>query len=131
MQPAWKDPRYSQLLHRIQLLHHLNEVPRSPQSNPLPTETADSTVGRRSLSFRHEKDLVEMFAYIAAVTDDPKRVAAVCLEEHIDERCLQICVAINHGGLEQLLPGLEAVARVLEACAKQGITFRLPDLSLS
>lgn len=121
-QPAWQNPRYSHLLQRIQLLHHLNEVPQAPQSNPLPTAGANNFTGRRCLTLKHEKDLAEMFAYIAAITDNPKRVAAVCLEEHLEEPSLRVCLAINHGEAAQLHKGLEAVAKVLENIANQGST---------
>lgn len=35
----------------------------------------------RVFSLQREKELAESFAFLAATTDDPKKIVAVCVEE--------------------------------------------------
>ena len=56
----------------------------------------------RQLPIERERDLVHMFAFLSTTRDDPKRVMAVGLEEHVQKKAMIIRVAANRGDLSSV-----------------------------
>ena len=86
-----------------------------PSENKIPLGNTSS----RQLPIERERDLVHMFAFLSATRDDPKRVMAVCLEEHVQKQAMTIKVAANTGDLSDVKEGLKKVARILESISKR------------
>ncbi|KAL9032833.1 MAG: hypothetical protein Q9180_006283, partial [Flavoplaca navasiana] len=92
------------LVENITLLWAICEVPNVPKEN----ELRGSQDEHRRLSLDREKQLVDSFAFIAASTDDPLRVMAVCIEECQNKEGMIIRLASNTGDLSSLKQGLIA-----------------------
>lgn len=73
---------------------------------------------KRVLSLQREKQLAESFAFLAATTNDPKKIVAACVEESKKGRCLIIRLAVNNGNLDNVKAGFERMARALERIAR-------------
>lgn len=114
-EPAWGRVTRRELIEHITLLWTLNEVPETPCEND-PPSTLDR---RRHLNLQREKEITENLAFLSAVTEDSKRVTAICIEEHAGGAGLTIRVASNAGELERIEEGLNQIARVLEDAAKR------------
>jgi hypothetical protein len=102
----------------IGLLFMLNETPQEASLNEIPVylRQGDNQSIARALTLSQEKELAGIFAFLAAMSDDPRKVAALCLEESLDHSALSIKVAANHGDLMQTKDGLEKIARILKTC---------------
>ena len=114
----WRHPKHTQLLHRISLLHLANEVCEHPQKTSSEEEEPDPS-SQRVLTLKQEKNLVEAFVYIAASTDDPRKIIAVSVQENSPES-LQVNLAINHGRLESVHSSFLKIGRILERVARNG-----------
>jgi hypothetical protein len=102
----------------IGLLFVLNKTPQEASPNEIPTflNQEDHQPIGRALTLSQEKELAGVFAFLAAISDDPHRVAALCLEESLDHTSLSIKIAANHGDLRQTKDGLDKIARILKNC---------------
>jgi hypothetical protein len=116
MPPSWQDTEHIQLRHKILLLQLLNNTPEKPSVARI-SEQAEH-VHVHELSLQREKELTESFAFLAATTNDPKKVVAACVEER--PTGLTVRLAVNHGGLETVKAGFERMARLLERVARAG-----------
>ena len=114
----WQHPRHTQMLHRISLLHFANEIPEHPQKTPSEEKESDPT-SRRVWSLKQEKDLAEAFVYIAASTDDPRKVIAISVQED-GANSLQVNLAVNHGRLDSVHHAFLKIGRILERVARNG-----------
>ncbi len=74
----------------------------------------------RILDLQREKELAESFAFLAATTDDPKKVVAACVEEGEDQACLTVRLAMNSGNLNHVVAGFERMAKIFERFARTG-----------
>ena len=91
-----------------------NQQAGQPSENKIPRESTP-----RQLRIERERDLVDIFAFLSATRDDPKRVMAVCLEEHVQKKAMTIRVAANTGDLLDVKDGLKQIARTLERISKR------------
>ncbi len=99
----------------ILLLYKLNDTPEPPTENSIAEYIRRSDCSQeRVLTPTRERQLVETFAFLAAASDDPRKVAALCIEESLDQRGLTINLAANHGDLSRVKQGFESMARILE-----------------
>lgn len=73
----------------------------------------------RSLTFERERDLVDNLALLSADTDDPDKVRAVCVEEHLNPVGLTVVLAVNKGTMAHVKAGFEKMFEVLERAATQ------------
>jgi hypothetical protein len=103
-----------QLLQSICLFQTLDEVPELPKSN---TTVADDDP-RYSLSLSSEKNITGNLAYLSSISDNGRRVTAVCIEEHHNKEELTIRIASNTGDLAVVANGFKKMARVLEQAAQ-------------
>lgn len=106
-----------QILRNAFSLTKLNRVPGISQINPL-LHTHDPS---RSLSIYDESDVANNLAFLAAVTDDPSQVMAVCVEERPDYQGMIIRIATNTGELLDVKTGFENIANVLEITTRRGL----------
>ena len=122
------------LIQSIVLLHIINETPQDPCENKLQlTSACSDDSSERLLDIRHEKDLVEAFAFLASTTNDPRKVIAVCVEESKRDRRLVVRTAANHGSLVTVQRGLQGLADIVERVAREGqlaILIESADLRL-
>jgi len=110
-----------QLLAMIVLLHLLNDTPKVPSDNPIDgSSIPDDTSSTRVISLKREKELAETLAFLAAYTDDPKKVVALCIEEEEHGKAMAIRMAVNSGGLLKLQEGFQTLAEILEKIVKRG-----------
>ena len=109
---------HANLLHRIGLLHMLNQIPDQPAKHHL--QEAEDRLGphrNQVLGLRHEKDLAEALVYLAASTDDPRKVVALYVEEGTDHESLYVCMAVNHGRLDRVEETFSRLGSELESVA--------------
>jgi hypothetical protein len=101
----------------ICLLFMLSKTPQEASENEVPAflQEEGRGAGTRALTLSQEKELASIFTFLAAVYDDPHRVAALCLEENPNHDSLTIKIAANHGNLAQTKLGLEKVTQMLKA----------------
>lgn len=69
--------------------------------------------------FEKECDIVDNLAFISAISDDPTKVTAVCIEEHLDYLGMTVVLAINKGNLESLKEGFERIFSLLHELSLQ------------
>ena len=113
--PYLDDHRLLELRKAIGLLFMLTEIPPQPPKTPIPASIADQAraAARRTLTLAEEERLVGVFAFLASRSKDPRKVAALCLEESSDHKALIIKLAANHGDLAPTKLGFEDIARIL------------------
>ena len=123
--PYLDDQRLLELRKVICLLFMLTEMPPRPSGNPTPASIADEArvAVRRTLTLAEEERLAGVFAFLASRSHDPRKIAALCLEESADHNELVIKLAANHGDLIRTKLGFEDIARILRAAHEGG--FRL------
>lgn len=102
----------------IALNYLLDEVPESPQQNPV-GGVRDSANGYL-LPFSKERDLVEILSFLAKTKDGSDYIPAVCIEQDPSGAALQALLAINkktytdgNGLLQSLKAGFEGIFNVL------------------
>ncbi|OAA43453.1 arginine N-methyltransferase 2-like protein [Beauveria brongniartii RCEF 3172] len=77
----------------ISLLHLLQKVPEPPSVNIAPPIEHDAT--NYTLELATERSLAGALAFVSSITDSPKCITAVCIQEQEQRRKLQVHVAIN------------------------------------
>jgi hypothetical protein len=105
-----------QLLQSISLFQTLDQVPEPPKENIITSEIESGYC----LNISREKEIAGNLAFLSAVSDNVRRVMAVCLEEHRNEAEITIRVASNTGDLSKVVEGFEKIAKVLEQAARRG-----------
>lgn len=118
---TWRDVDQAHLLQKIILLQLLNCIPEKPSEMSISEWSAQTgNPTKRVLGLQREKQLAELFAFLAATTDDPKKIVAACVEESEKGTCLIIRLAVNNGNLDKVEAGFERMARALERIARAG-----------
>ena len=111
---------YLKLRESIAMLYTLNKVPGAPMDNDITNyKTNCSYMGSRSLDLLREKQLAQTLAFLIATTDDPYKVAALCLEE-IAHDSLVIKLSANHGDLARTSQDLNVIMDILQGIAAKG-----------
>ena len=119
--PGWQEIDQAHLLQKVILLQWLNRAPEKPSEiNLLESGRGEDDSFERVLGLQQEKDLAQAFAFLAARTDDPRKVVAACLEEGADHRYLTVRLAMNNGNLDNVIVGFEKMAKILERVARTG-----------
>src|SRR5436189_872716 len=73
------------LKENITLLYMLNQEPERPANNPVPEQLRQLELLSprcRVLDIKHEQGIAENLAFLAACSDNPLKVIALCIEEH-------------------------------------------------
>ena len=129
---AWQDVDQAHMRQQIILLQMLNHTPGRPSETAVSDRANKNDDSHpRTLSLRCEKAIAESFTFLAAITDDPQRVLAVCVEERQKGKSLAIRMAVNHGDLEKVKTGLRRVTTVLERVAQRSETAFCLMLTIS
>jgi hypothetical protein len=104
----------------------LTEIPTQPPENPIVASITDESraATKRTLTFAEEQRLAGVFAFLASTSNDPRKVAALCLEESLDHKALILKLAANHGNLIPTKLGFEDIARTLRAAHEGGYGLR-------
>ena len=105
----------------IVLLSMLNETPSPPQANALAVaQNKKKKTPQRILSLKNESDLVRRLSFLAAVTNDPNHIAAICVEELPTGDGMRVMLAINkkspdssHKALDRIKCGLERILQIV------------------
>jgi hypothetical protein len=110
----------------ISLLFMLTEIPTQPPENPTVASIADEAhaAAKRTLTLAEEERLVGVFTFLASTSNDPRKVAALCLEESLDHKALILKLAANHGDLIRTKLGFEDIAQTLKAAHEGGCGLR-------
>ncbi|KAL8676701.1 MAG: hypothetical protein Q9186_006800 [Xanthomendoza sp. 1 TL-2023] len=115
----WRSIDQAHLLQKIILLQLLNRTPKEPtEINLSEWKTRGHNFHERIFDLQREKELTESFAFLAARTDDPKKVVAACVEEGEDHASLTVRLAMNKGNLDHVIAGFERMAEVFERFAR-------------
>ena len=118
---GWGNIDQAHLLQKIILLQLLNRTPKEPSEvNLLEWKTQGHDLPGRILDLQREKELAESFAFLAATTNDPKKVVAACVEEAEDQACLTVRLPMNSGNLNHVVAGFERMAKIFERFARKG-----------
>ena len=118
---GWRNIDQAHLLQKIILLQSLNRTPKKPSVISLSElNTRTDELPERILDPQREKELAESFAFLAATTDDPKKVVAACVEEGEKKECLTVRLAINNGSLDHMIARFERMAKIFERVARTG-----------
>lgn len=116
---GWRNIDQAHLLQKIILLQLLNRTPKEPSEiNLLEWKTREYDFPKRILDLQREKELAESFAFLAATTNDPKKVVAACVEEGEGQACLAVRLATNNGNLNHVIAGFERMAKIFERFAR-------------
>ena len=107
----------------IALLSFLHTVPEPSQRCDL-----SSFRGRndeRTLPLERECDLASTLAFLAAISDDPNHVVAVCVEERVSSNSMGVMLAINkarpsssQGTLDKARKGMQRIFQVLSKVSR-------------
>lgn len=117
----WCEDDHAHLLQKTNLLQLLNEIPEKPHENKiLNSNSREGGSSGRSLTLQREKELAESFAFLAATTDDPKRIVAACVEEHAVKGGMTVRLAINNGGLDVVKTRFEKMSKILKRATQSG-----------
>lgn len=118
---GWTEIDHAHLLQKIILLQLLNKNQEKPSEKTLPElRLREDSSSVRAFSLQREKQLAESFAFLAATTDDPKKIVAVCVEEDEEKRSLTVRLAINNGNLDDVKPGFERMSKILQRVMQIG-----------
>lgn len=98
------------------LLVCLKEQPAAPKEN---TYMPDSTTS--DLSLQREVQLLDEFAFISSMKNDPNGVTAVCMEIEPGGAGLILRVAANTGSLAHVAGELQAVADIMMKASRHGM----------
>lgn len=99
----------------------LNRIPEKPiEINLSELKAREDNSAERILNLQREKELAESFAFLAVITDDPKRVVAACVEEGEEKGYLIIRLAVNNGSLNHVKAGFKRMAKIFERVARTG-----------
>jgi hypothetical protein len=120
---AWGQVKPERLLATIVLLQLLNDTPQLPSENVISDVTIpNESPSRRVLELGREKELAEVLAFLAASTDNPAKVVALCIEEQPNGKSMIVRMAVNNRGLQKVKRGFQEIAEFLENVAKQSFT---------
>lgn len=112
------------LTHKIRILHHLNMRPEIPSDNWTGGQAGLYSEAERAhnrvLSLKQERRLSECFALLASISDDPRKVVAACIEEHVDKQQITVKIAVNHGELTGVKEGLESIVKAVQRSRLDG-----------
>ncbi|KAL8658085.1 MAG: hypothetical protein Q9226_001289 [Calogaya cf. arnoldii] len=103
------------IVENVTLMRAMCEIPTLPKENELRQDYDE----RRRLSIDRERQLVDVFAFIAASTDNSLRVMAVCIEEDSDQHGVTIRLASNTGDLSRIIRSFNGIARTLEKASSK------------
>lgn len=121
MDSMWGGVSRKILKENTTLLWLLNEEPEKPAENSLPQHLLKDTESpSRQLTIERERDLVDNLAFLSASSDDPRKVMAVCVEEHQDTQGLTIRMASNAGDLQPVKDAFTRIGTILERAAVKG-----------
>lgn len=100
------------------LLEMLSAEPAKPTSNALASyrQTRDNT----TISLEHECKIVNCLAFLFAITEDPLKVSALCLEMDHHGKACTIRVAMNTGIPKEFMAAFRSLARALEETCNTG-----------
>lgn len=128
----WSHVDRTHLLQKIILLQLLNQTPEKPSETNLSEWKAQEAKNtERVFDLQREKELAESFAFLAATTDDPKKVVAACVEEGEEKGCVTVRLEMNHGNLDRVVAGFERMGKNLEEVARRGkFEFLIRSLQL-
>ncbi|KAL8647577.1 MAG: hypothetical protein Q9210_005480 [Variospora velana] len=116
---GWQNVEQAHLLQKVILLQLLNRTPEVPAvTNLSEWKSRHHHSHERILDLQREKELAESFTFLAATTDDPKKVVAACVEEGEDQAGLTVRLAINNGNLNPVISGFEKMAKIFERFAR-------------
>ena len=118
----WNELSRARLLQQVMLLHLLNDQPEQP-SRPMDDyrgEIQDLSRQQRHLTYRQERRLAQDFALLAANTDDPRKVTSACVEEGANGRSMEIKLAVNNGGLDEVQDSFRKMAKILQRINSNG-----------
>jgi hypothetical protein len=120
------DQRLLELRKAIGLLFMLTEIPPQPPENPIAAFVADEAraAAKGTLTLAEEERLAGVFAFLASTSNDPRKVAALCLEESLDHKVLILKLAANHGDLIHTKLCFEDIAQTLRAAHEGGYGLR-------
>ncbi|KAI0394491.1 hypothetical protein F5Y17DRAFT_427566 [Xylariaceae sp. FL0594] len=103
---------------QIGFLHVLHDVPTQPAKSPIHETLITGTA--HTLSFREERRLAGMLAFLAHLDGDVNHIPAVCLQERVDDSSLKLLLAVNKGShtdgraeLAKLKKGFEGISNIL------------------
>jgi hypothetical protein len=103
----------------IALLYMIDCVPEPPARNSPPAAFLEVKAENGALTLKQECDIVEAIAFISATSDDPDKVTAVCIEQHLDPIGMTVIMAANTGNLESVKAGLQRIFGILKAISSQ------------
>jgi len=106
----------AELLNSINKLQRIRRIPESPQENAL----RPSFESAHRLSISREQEIACNLSFIAAISNNPLRVMAVCVEEHSGGEQITIRLASNTGELIEITNGFRVIAAVLMEAARRG-----------
>lgn len=107
------------------LLVCLREQPSVPHENKRPAcDTQDE------LTLRREVQLIEDFAFISSMKDDPNGVTAVCMEIDRDGSGVTFRVAANNGYLLHVTQELQKVTDLMMRASRHGM-LKIADTGAS
>lgn len=106
------------LLGSFVLISMLNPEPILSTTNVLDNDL--QTKDNANLSLRNERKIVGALAFLFALTDDPTKVSALCLERDAQQSACVIRVAMNTGVPQSYLISFSKIARALEDLARSG-----------
>jgi hypothetical protein len=70
-----------------------------------------------------KKKLTGAFCFLASTTKDPRKVAALCLEENIERTSVTLRIAANNGDLSRTLAGLTDVLAIMKEAQHSKFPF--------
>ena len=118
---GWRNIDQAHLLQKVVLLQLLDRTPKKPSEIKLSeSNVREDESTERTLDLQREKELAESFAFLAATTNDPKKVVAACVVEGEEKGCLTVRLAMNKGNLDHLISGFERMAKIFERVARTG-----------
>jgi len=98
------------------LLVCLKQQPACPRENKCAADDRSSP-----LSLQREMQLLDDFAFISSLEDNPNEVTAVCLEVNRNGEGLTFRIAANTGCLSHVVKGLQVVADIMMQASKHGM----------
>jgi hypothetical protein len=99
----------------IGLLFMLNQYPQPPRTCSRMDDPEKKDAIERLLSFSDEERLTGAFCFLASTTKDPRKVAALCLEESVEGASITLRIAANHGDLSRVTVGLRNILAIMRA----------------
>ena len=108
-----------ELLEDFVLLKLIAPQPTKPRSHPI-HQYRQYHIDDSTMSVEHEYKIVSCLSFLCAVTDDSKKVSAICLERGAGPNACLIRVAMNTGVPETRILDLEKLARALQDARRPG-----------